>query len=52
MCYGMDADALAAMKKTTYDVGVDQNGYTPISYWQLCDIIRLQLSNGVPVKKG
>lgn len=52
MCYGMDADALAAMKKTTYDVGVDQNGYTPISYWQLCDIIRLQLSNSVPVKKG
>ena len=44
ICYGMDAEALAAMKKTTYDVGVDQNGYKPISYWQLCDIIRKQMN--------
>lgn len=43
VCYGMDAEALGAMKKTTYDVGVDQNHYTPISYWQLCDIIRKQM---------
>ena len=52
ICYGMDAAALAAMKKVTYDVGVDQNNYTPISYWQLCDIIRKQLNEGVPAKKG
>ena len=52
ICYGMDAAALAAMKKVTYDVGVDQNGYKPISYWQLCDIIRQQLHQGVPAKKG
>ena len=44
ICYGMDAASLAAMKKTTYDVGVDQNGYKPISYWQLCDIIRKQMN--------
>jgi calcineurin-like phosphoesterase family protein len=43
ICYGMDAEALGAMKKTTYDVGVDQNNYTPVSYWQLCDIIRKQM---------
>ena len=44
ICYGMDADAMKAMKKTTYDVGVDQNNYCPISYWQLCDIIRKQMN--------
>ena len=43
VCYGADAEALGAMKKTTYDVGVDQNHYTPVSYWQLCDIIRKQM---------
>lgn len=52
ICYGMDAEALKAMKRTTYDVGVDQNGYKPISYWQLCDVIRTQLNEGVPAKKG
>ena len=52
ICYGMDAEALAAMKRTSYDVGVDQNGYRPISYWQLCDVIRKQLNEGVPAKKG
>ena len=52
ICYGMDADAMKAMKRVTYDVGVDQNNYTPISYWQLCDIIRKQLNEGVPAKKG
>jgi calcineurin-like phosphoesterase family protein len=52
ICYGMDADALKAMKRVTYDVGVDQNNYTPVSYWQLCDIIRKRLNEGVPAKKG
>ena len=52
ICYGMDAEALKAMKRVTYDVGVDQNNYTPVSYWQLCDIIRKQLNEGVPAKKG
>lgn len=44
ICYGMDAEAMKAMKKTTYDVGVDQNNYHPISYWTLCDIIRKQMN--------
>ena len=43
ICYGSDAEAMEKMKKTTYDVGVDQNGYKPVSYWQLCDIIRKQM---------
>ena len=43
-CYGLDAEAMAAMKRTTYDVGVDQNNYTPVSFWKLCDVIREQMS--------
>lgn len=52
LCYGMDAESMKAMKRTTYDVGVDQNGYKPISYWKLCDVIRKQMNEGVPAKKG
>ena len=44
ICYGMDAESMKAMKRVTYDVGVDQNNYTPVSYWQLCDIIRKQMN--------
>ena len=43
-CYGLDAEAMAAMKRVTYDVGVDQNNYTPVSFWKLCDVIREQMS--------
>lgn len=44
-CYGIDGDVTKVMGKNTYDVGVDQNGYTPVSYWQLCDIFRKKMSN-------
>lgn len=44
-CYGIDGDVTKVMRKNTYDVGVDQNGYTPISYWQLCDIFRKKMNN-------
>ena len=44
-CYGVDGDATKVMRKNTYDVGVDQNGYTPVSYWQLCDIFRKKMNN-------
>ena len=44
-CYGIDGDVTKMMRKNTYDVGVDQNGYTPISYWQLCDIFRKKMNN-------
>ena len=40
ICYGIDGDVNNRMRKTQYDVGVDQNGYKPVSYWQLCDIFR------------
>lgn len=43
-CYGLDAEAMEAMKRVTYDVGVDQNNYTPVSFWKLCDVIREQMS--------
>lgn len=39
-CYGIDGDVNEKLRKTQYDVGVDQNGYKPISYWQLVDIFR------------
>ena len=44
-CYGLDEDVNHRLRKTQYDVGVDQNGYKPISYWQLCDIFREKQEN-------
>ena len=44
-CYGIDGDVTKVMRKNTYDVGVDQNGYTPVSYWQLCEIFRKKMNN-------
>lgn len=40
MCYGVDADVNNRLRNTQYDVGVDQNNYTPISYRQLRDIFQ------------
>ena len=45
-CYGIDGDVTKKLRKTQYDVGVDQNGYTPVSYWQLVDIFRNKAKNG------
>ena len=39
-CNGIDSDVIIKLKTTQYDVGVDQNGYTPVSYNQLMDIFR------------
>lgn len=44
-CYGIDGDVTKKLKPNQYDVGVDQNGYTPISYWKLCDIFRNRSKN-------
>ena len=38
--HGTDGPVVNKLNKNQYDVGVDQNNYTPISYWQLCDIFR------------
>ena len=37
-CSGLDADVPKRLSKTQYDVGVDQNNYTPISYEKLMRI--------------
>ena len=39
-CYGIDGDVNDRLRKTQYDVGADQNNYTPVSYWRLVDIFR------------
>ena len=44
-CYGIDGDVTTRLRKTQYDVGVDQNNYTPVSYWQLVDIFRNNAKN-------
>lgn len=37
LCHGTDSCINDVLKKNQYDVGVDQNGFRPISYWELCD---------------
>lgn len=44
-CYGIDGDVTKKLRPTQYDVGVDQNNYTPVSYWQLVDIFRNRAKN-------
>lgn len=44
-CYGIDGDVVDRLRSTQYDVGADQNGYTPISYWKLVDIFRNNAKN-------
>lgn len=36
---GLDSDVIPKLKYNQYDVGVDQNNYTPINYNQLINII-------------
>lgn len=40
--HGLDSDVVSKLKFNQYDVGVDQNDYTPISYNQLINIINEQ----------
>ena len=44
-CYGIDGDVTKKMRSNTYDVGVDQNGYKPISYWDFCYKLRERAKN-------
>ena len=41
---GIDADRLQHLYPTQYDVGVDNNDYTPVSYEQVRQIIETQLT--------
>lgn len=51
--HGLDSDVPAKLKFNQYDVGVDQNNYTPINYNQLINIIneRQIIINKVPKLK-
>lgn len=37
-CSGPDADVPGRLRTTQYDVGVDQNEYTPVSFYKLLEI--------------
>lgn len=45
ICYGIDGDVNERMRSNTYDVGVDYNGYKPISYWDFCYKMRERAKN-------
>ena len=47
-CYGIE-DLDSRLGRNQYDVGVDQNNYRPISYWELCDIFRKKAC-GKPIR--
>lgn len=42
-CKGMDSDRLTNLFPYQYDVGVDNNNYTPVSWQQVQEIIRNQI---------
>lgn len=44
-CFGIDGNVPNILKSNQYDVGVDQNGYKPLSYWELCDRFRERAFN-------
>ena len=39
-CEGLDSDVINRLRPTQYDVGVDQNNYTPVSYYELLNILK------------
>ena len=45
LAYGLDGEVNDKIKKNQYDVGVDQNNYRPISYWELCEIFLKRANN-------
>lgn len=42
---GKDDERLKMLFPTQYDVGVDNNGYAPVSFYEVRDIIEKQISN-------
>lgn len=42
-CTGLDCDRLSVLFPYQYDVGVDNNNYTPISWQQVKDVINQQI---------
>lgn len=47
-CSGKDCDRLGILFPYQYDVGVDNNNYTPISWEEVQEKIAYQIENGVP----
>lgn len=47
-CGGKDCDRLSMRFPYQYDVGVDNNNYTPVSWEQIKEIIENQVKNGLP----
>lgn len=48
-CGGKDCDRLKYLFPYQYDVGVDNNNYTPISWEQVKEKIAYQVEHGVPI---
>lgn len=48
VCAGKDCDRLGMLFPYQYDVGVDNNNYTPVSWTEVQEKIAYQLENGVP----
>lgn len=48
---GKDCDRLIHLFPYQYDVGVDNNNYTPVSWDTVKEIIVLQVKNGIPTAK-
>lgn len=51
-CGGKDCDRLRYLFPYQYDVGVDNNNYTPISWEEVQKKIAYQIEHGVPKFKG
>lgn len=49
-CGGKDCDRLNIRFPYQYDVGVDNNNYTPVSWEQIKEIIDNQVKNGIPAE--
>ena len=43
--FGLDTDRLKNCFSSQYDVGVDNNNYTPVSWLEVQDIINQQIKN-------
>ena len=50
-CNGADADRLINLFPYQYDVGVDNNNYTPVSWQQVQEIINKQVEDSIEAQK-
>lgn len=50
-CNGIDTDRLINLFPYQYDVGVDNNNYTPVSWQQVQEIINKQVEDSIEAQK-